>query len=95
MSVAGVILLWGSFIFFSSRSMPYIVSDSWIPKQCQGLVTSCGEDLKSNQLVIGYVLNVCANIAPVFHTGRSPLWVVAGLVVTFLHWLHAKYLPIL
>lgn len=47
--------------------------------------------LKSNQIEVGYTY-VYATIA-----GRSPLWIealVTRLMVTFLLWHHAEYLPL-
>ena len=48
--------------FFYPRSMGYLVSGPWSPKQCWVLSLSCGVKLKSNQILIEYCHNLCDTI---------------------------------
>lgn len=55
-------------------------------KQYQRWIPSPEADLKVNQILGGYFYKPCTTIAPVCHTGRSPLS-IKGCVATLILWL--------
>lgn len=56
-----------------------------------------GVGLKFSQILTGYSYKLCAVIMPAYLAGKSPLKMegfVAGLMLTFLLWKSAEYLPV-
>lgn len=50
-------------IWFFPKSLGYVVSDSWSPKQCWIRVPTHGMGLKSYQSLVVYSLKLCATVA--------------------------------
>lgn len=58
-------------VLFSAKSQGYLVSACWLPKLCPLWVSSCGIDLKSNEILVGYSHTFCANIAFIYFASSS------------------------
>lgn len=66
------IYLW-TVVFDFTLNLGYLVSVSWLPKQCCTWVWSLGMGLKSNQTLVGYSYNLCVTIALAYFAGRRGL----------------------
>lgn len=64
-----VFLVQSSSVWFYYRSLDYLLSESWLPKQCY--VPSHGVGLKSNHIFIDYFHKVFATNALAYFSGRT------------------------
>jgi hypothetical protein len=53
------------------RSLGYLLSGSWSPKQCWVWVPSCGVGLESHQTLMAIPTSFCATITQAYFAGRS------------------------
>lgn len=58
-------------VLFSAKSQGYLVSACWLPKLCPLWVSSCGIDLKSNEILVGYSHTFCATIVFIYFGSSS------------------------
>lgn len=76
-------------------SMGYLVTDSWLPKQCQVCTPSPGVGLKSNQILVAYSQNICATVTlHVLKAGHCRKRVWGCAVFKFLLGRHTEYFPV-
>ena len=84
MSLSVILLLHSlSSIWFHPRSLGYLASGSWSPKQCQVCVPSFGIGPRSNQTLLGYSHKICTTTVLIYLAAKTSLSIkgsIAGSV---------------